>query len=561
MGETNIEVTLNEWLYNAGVVGFVNIVGKDNVTIVDNSTISFSKDVLLDFEDKYFDYFINTYKKQLPWYKIISYESEMQRYEDNNFDTFDEQALERLNKYIKDTVKKYIKSNSYKAAYQLMNSETDLLALEKKLKPVTTPKKSETFLDEKEFILNEVKERLPILKEIITCCKSKEGRKYLAGKNIIYNQIKNAWNGVCFLNPQTKEKDMYVDFKNHFVVPTEEYFEVDDPKRKYHCFVCDRPVKNLSMDLSFLNQTGFDTNRKSSHVWNFTNDVGICPFCRLIYSCVPAGFTYVYNRGLFVNDSTTVINLLRVNENIKLNTLEQNDTAVRSVNTYYALTKAMQEQFTGKINYELADIQIVRYENECYHFNILSRLALSVLKQSKESTNRLLYTGYREGNVNFNLYELVMEHLFNKVNLFTTIHKLIVYKLSNVPNLYYNISHVNQILEINTNFLRGIGYMEGLVKEEVRKANQFGYYFRKAYKNKGADNKLSGISYKLLNALKTSNINMFMDVLLSCYSYLKQQVPQLFLQVFTSDETFKTIGYAFVAGIIDHKNEEGRESK
>ncbi|MFD2616046.1 type I-B CRISPR-associated protein Cas8b1/Cst1 [Terrilactibacillus laevilacticus] len=561
MNDIGIEVTLKEWLYNAGIVGFVNIVGKENINVVDNSTISFSKEVLHGFENKYFEYFIDTYEKLLPWYKIISYESEIIRFENNDFDTFDEKNLEQLNTYIKDIVKKYIKSNSYKAAYPLMKNETDLLDLEKKLKTIPTPKKSETFSDKKAVIVDEVKERFSILKNIITCCKSQDGRRYLAGKNVIYNQIKNGWDGVCFLNPQTKEKDMYVDFKNHFVTPTEEYIDEEDTKRKYHCFVCDRSIKNLNLDLSFLNQTGFDTSRKSSHVWNFTNDVGICPICRLIYSCAPAGFTYVYNQGLFVNDSTTIENLLRVNDNIKMSTLQQNDTSVRTVNTYYALTKAIQEQFSGKMKFELADIQIVRYENESYRFNVLSRLTLSVLNQSKEAIIKLLNTGFREGNTNFNLYELVMKKLFNNENLFTSIHKLIIYKLSNVSNLYYNIGHVNHMLEINTNFLREVGRMEGLVKEEVRKANQFGYYFRKAYKDKGSDNKLSGISYKLLNALKTNNINMFMDVLLNCYSYLKKQVPELFLQVFTNDETFKTIGYAFVAGIIDNsiKNEEGRE--
>ncbi|WP_141604030.1 type I-B CRISPR-associated protein Cas8b1/Cst1 [Terrilactibacillus laevilacticus] len=563
MNDTGIELTLKEWLYNVGIVGFVNIVGKDNITIVDNSTISFSKEVLHGFENKYFDYFINTYEKILPWYKIISYESEITRLENNDFDTFDEKTLEQLNTYIKKVVKKSIKDDKErkKPAYKLMENGAELLRLEKKLDIIPSLKKSETLEDKKQDIISEVKIQFEILKRIIRCCQSYEGRRYLAGKSIIYNIINKAWGRVCFLNPQTKEKDMYVDFKNHFVTPTEDYINEEDRKRKYHCFICDRTIRNLNLNLSFLNQIGFDTSRKSSHVWNFTNDVGICPICRLIYSCVPAGFTYVYDRGLFVNDSTTIDNLLRVNDNIKLSTLQQNDTTVRSVNTYFALTKAIQEQFSGKVKYELADIQIVRYENETYRFNVLSRLTLSVLNQSKEAMSKLLNTGFREGNTNFNLYEIVMKKLFNNENLFTIIHKLIIYKLSNVTNLYYNISHVNRLLEINTNFLRGIGRMEGLIKEDVKLANDFGYYFRKAYQKKKSDNKLPGISYKLLNALKTNNINMFMDVLLNCYSYIKEQVPKLFLQVFTNDETFKTIGYAFVAGIIDNssKNGEGRE--
>ena len=40
--------------------------------------------------------------------------------------------------------------------------------------------------------------------------------------------------------------------------------------------------------------TGFDTSRKPSHVWNFINDIAVCPVCKLVYSCVPAGFLFLW---------------------------------------------------------------------------------------------------------------------------------------------------------------------------------------------------------------------------------------------------------------------------
>ena len=62
--------------------------------------------------------------------------------------------------------------------------------------------------------------------------------------------------------------------------------------------------------------------------------------------------------------------------------------------------------------------------------------------------------------------------------------------------------------------------------------------------------KLKGISYRLLNALKTNNVDMFMDTLLNCYLYIQKPVPKIFLNTLKDDEAFKTVGYAFIAGML-----------
>lgn len=85
----------------------------------------------------------------------------------------------------------------------------------------------------------------------------------------------------------------------------------------------------------------------------------------------------------------------------------------------------------------------------------------------------------------------------------------------------------------------------------VKNAKAAGYYLRKEYTSKGSDNKLPGICYRLLNALKTSNSDMFMDVTLNCYLYVNCQVPKVMTDVLGQEKSFSTMGYAFVAGMID----------
>ena len=546
MGE-KIRLEMGDWLYNSGLVGLYNILEKNGDTVnFDENYLEFDSEILEKFEEKYFNYFISKYEENLSWYKIVSYKNLIDSYEESDFKNFNEDSLDNLNIYISDVLKKYLKSGSYKAAYKLIESDTDILSLEKKLSKIRL-KKNEKIEDK----LLEVKDTFKVIKSIIDYCSTGQGKKYIAGKNVIYTIIKNAWDGVCFLNPRTKEKNMYIDYKNDFINPVEEYLSLDKTKFRYNCFVCDRNMNNLKNTLSFLNQTGFDVSRKSSHVWEFNNDVAICPICKLVYSCTPAGITYVYNKGLYINDNSSMENAIDINNKVKNEILKEHE--MKTSLTYRALVNSIQEQFSDKVKYELSDIQVIRFEDEKYKFNLLSRKVLRVIYNSRQDLNKLIRCGFKEGNTYFNIYDLIIDSLLNNQNLFILIHKLLVYKLSSPKNCHFSTMQIVRMLNINFRFLEGIGYMENLDKDIIKKANGLGYGLKEAYKRKKAEDKLNGIAYRLLNALKINNKDMFMDTVLNCYLYTQKTVPPIFLDALKDDLAFKNIGYAFVTGLIEGK--------
>ena len=554
MGE-KIKLYMEDWLYNSGLVGFYNILehAGDDIVIRQNY-IEFESNILIEFEKKYFNYFMDKYKDILSLYKITSFKEFISYHEESNFEEFDEKGLEFTNKYISDVAKKQIKSNSYKSAYELIGSSVDILEFEKKLRTINLKKKQDI-----KDVLPEIKDTFDLLKQIINYMELEESKKYIGAKNIMYTVIKNGWNGVCFLNPQTKEKDMYIDYKKYFIEPTIEYLDTDKSKFKYSCFSCDREMKDLSNDLSFLNSTGFDVSRKSSHVWDFQNDIAVCPICKLIYSCVPAGISYLYDKGIYINDNSSMRNAIDINNKIYMEIYKQNNEDKKL--TYKALVESVNEEYNDKIRYELADIQLVRYENEKYRFNILSRKSLQVIKDSKDDLDKLINCGFKEINTYFNVYELVIDRLLNSQNMFTLIQKMLHYKLSQPRDSHYNTSHIVRILKINIRFLKGVGCMKETDKDIVKKGNISGYYLREKYRSKGAVDKLGGISYRLLNSLKTNNKDSFMDTLLNCYLYAKLPVPEVFLDTLRSEEEFKTIGYAFVAGLIEGKKDDENGGK
>ncbi|SCG82198.1 hypothetical protein DW1_0588 [Proteiniborus sp. DW1] len=546
MGE-KIRLYMEDWLYNSGLVGFYNILKHaENEVVINQNYLEFDSDNLVDFEKKYFSYLMYKYKDILSLNKITSFEDFILYYEESNFENFDEKSLEITNKYISDVAKKQIKSNSYKSAYELIKSTVDILGLEKSLKTINLKKKQKI-----EDILPEVKDKFKLLMQIIGYMKLEDAQKYIGAKNAMYTVIKNGWNGVCFLNPQTKEKDMYIDFKDYFVDPTIEYLKIDKSRFRFSCFSCNRSMKDLTNDLSFLNSTGFDVSRKSSHVWDFQNDIAVCPICKLIYSCVPAGISYLYDKGIYINDNSSMKNAIDINNKIYMEIYKQSKEDKKL--TYKALVKSINEEYNDKIKYELADIQLVRYEDEKYRFNILSKDSLRVIKGSEDDLNKLINCGFKEINTYFNVYELVVDRLLNSQNMFTLVQKMLHYKLSQPKDSHYNSYHVIRILRINTRFLKGVGCMKEKEIDIVDLGNKAGYFLRKDYGD--SVDKLNGIAYRLLNSLKTNNKDSFMDTLLNCYLYVKSPVPKVFLEVFSSDEDFKTIGYAFVAGLIEGKKE------
>ncbi len=542
---------MGDWQFNAGLVGFINIINHhemDNKIDLSNNYIEVPKEYLMNFSEKYFNYLIDTYKPYTTWHKIVSFEETIKKYEDDDYNNFVDKSLDNLNKYIKDTIKRLIKSNSYIAAYDLISTDIDISDKEKQLSTIRL-KKGEDIT----AVLSEIKSQISIIKEIIAFLKETETKKFVLGKNVIYQFINNSWNGVSFLNPQTKEKNFYEDYSSYFINPLLEYIDADKTKYKFDCFICDEKIKDMKNTLGFLNHTGFDTSRKASHAWNFSNDIAICEICKLIYSCMPAGITYAYNKGIFVNENTSITNLVKINTNLKSRIFSY-DSTDRDTYTYRALINSLEQAHEDKLKYELADIQIVRYEritsdNDRYRFNILSKNLIETIVKSTKYISYLMKASYRENGSYVNIYEETIDRLFNNQNLYTLIHKCILYKTSSPKENYYNESHMSNLLKINVEYLKGVGYLENNELNIVDKGSKQGYYLKQAYKEKGSVDKVNGICYRLLNSLKTSNQNAFMDTLINCYLYVKKPVPQIFMETLKDEDVFKTVGYAFIAGL------------
>ena len=583
--DEKIELKLKDYLFNAGLLGFINILGKEAKNNGElefdnkNRLIRFSPKVLENFEYKYFDFFIKRYGKTLTYGKILEFEKYIDEFEENG------EKIKSINelKMINDKItffKAKIKSESYKKAYDFIekNGTNKILGLEKELKKIKEPKENIA-----EISNDDVKNNLKIMKEIIDFFKrkitDKEGnvKNYLAAKNIAYVIINNAWSSVSFLNRANAAKDIYEEYKSYFVEPALEYINANKSKFKYKCTISNMPMKDYKNTLGFLNDTGFDVSRKPSHVWNFVNDIAVTPLVTLIYSCIPAGFIYGADKGIFVNANHNIDQLCKINNGIAYNILED-ESEEKSINLYKNLLKEIKKE-KDNTKYELSDIQIVKLEEGHYKFTLLSRNILKLLSENKEKLDDLLDKWYLIDRRYFYLYDVTITELLNNQNLFSLINKLCYYKISKIK-LYCKLKNIEDLLKINLDYIRRLKKMdkqeivekkenkktsEELTEKDIFYIRRDAMIFREEYiKKSGNDKKIGSLLYRLQNALRINNVDMFMDALISAHAYAGRNISSLFAKALLNDENFQTLGHGFLLGLLGEdksKNENKTDKK
>lgn len=578
-----IELKLSDWLFNAGLLGFINVLGEEaleNESLeIDNESrlIKFSPDVLEDFEYKYFDFFIKRYGKTLTYGKILEFEEYIDKFEAGKIEIISVDDLKKINDKIA-FFKDKLKSNSYKSTYGFIekDGEKKIEKLEKNLKKIKELKEKDSI---NEKIVQEIKANFSIMKEIIEFFKKRilnergYGKNYLAAKNVAYVIINNAWSGVSFLNRGNAAKDIYEEYKSYFVDPAREYvknYESNKSKYKFRCIVSDMPMKDYKNTLGFLNNTGFDVNRKPSHVWNFVNDIAVNPLITLIYSCIPAGFIYGPGKGIFVNANHNIGQLRSVNNGIADEIYNENFNE-RNISLYKNLLNEIEKEKSDSLKYELSDVQIVKYEDEKYRFTLLSKNILQLLFNNKKRLDNLIEKWFSIDRRYFYLYDITIAELLNNENLFSLINRLCYYKISGIKS-NYKLSNLEDMLKINLGYIRRLKEMEKVSKEERSKQISYeleekdiysirkdGMEFRKIYLGKsGNDKKMGSLLYKLQNALRINNVSMFMDTLISGHAYADRKVHYLFGKALLDDENFQTLGHAFLIGLLgEEKADKG----
>ena len=550
---SKIRIETSDWLYNAGIVGLCNILEYADANVVKkNNYIEFDEEELEDFGDKYFGYLIDKYENFTTWNKIVSekifFES-LDRKRLIEIISEDDFKIESFIKKFNDKVeymKNKVKLNSYKSAYELSGDDSLNPELESKDCKKITLKKNQKIED----VFDEIEKIAKTYVRIVDYLEKTNVKKYINAKNVMYDVVQLFWSGVNFLHTSASNSDMYDISTEEFGTNTIKYLNSEILKSKYNCVQCNRNISKLSKpdsyDITFLNGVGVDSGRKSSHFWNHISDSYICPVCNLVYGCVPAGFNIISGQGFFVNENSNVSNLTFIN-NIAL----KRDISIEKMEqeNYYNIINMMKSEHKNNISKQIGNIQVIKYDStnpkRPYTFNILAKDKLILIEKNYRDITKLLNIRFKTSEgLYINIYYEVIQNIYSNKNQFQLISKLFR-EIMNQKNKRTWI--IKSILNINDNFMKGRGKMVGY--KQIEECQKHGEKLRKAYLMKKADNKVPGISYKLINALKTKNTARFTDTLLHSYMYLGEGVPKIFVEALKDEDKLQTIVYAFLLGL------------
>ena len=333
------------------------------------------------------------------------------------------------------------------------------------------------------------------------------------------------------------------------------------------CTVCsERPAKkgiNYSTTLSSF--SGFnEDNLNFIYLYTKNKQLPICEICNTILFSAPLGLipvgNYYSNNFLFINNSASVEELFKDNQRLE-NILSRGED--NFLVEFFTEKLILAHEETSPLT--LSGISVIELEAQkprVRNFNVsyekarffTDRKLIEKLKSLSKAGFRL--KGSREIKI-YNLLEEVVKQLLSDSVSFGFVYRLLRYYLRSSQQkgdvtVFFSPSHVFSVLNIYFRYLKTFdgGDMGTLEERELWQAWGKGAELRRLFKQAGQENKIDSVAFKLLNALRTSNFPRFMDILLRIYAGYSKEAPAFLVKGAKNPEIFQLLGYSFITGFL-----------
>ena len=549
------KVSLDTFLYNAGIVGFIQVLEnskaeRDKDYIINGQDLSISKKFLKksDLSQLYIDSMIKKFGDKTRIYKTIQYIEHII----NSKEIEEENFKEEMNFIIGS-----LEADGIKTSYKVLKKYKIPINIEENINEV------KNIIKDKSYDINEIKK---YLQKILNDFKNDKIKQNLLMKNIIYNKIKLFWKDKAFLSKNNSDKDLKEVFNNSFEEPLKNMIE-DKKEYKYNCITCDTKIQR-NIDTTFLFEVGVDTNRKKSAFWNCNPDSFICPLCNFIYACSPMGFIEIGNNNLvFVNYNDSIEYL------IKMNASEEFKEDIKYKNEKYLFYNKIIQKILSIKTKELNSFQVITRNDKHYSSNIIGKDALQVIQTRKSDLKFISSFSIKTSNDEYiNMFEECLDNILNFRNQWLLIFKVLKNDNKNNRVIYSVLFSILQIQITQKNIHKkggimkkkiNLSYFAGKSGDEMRKIiigvnNDMNLSDEQ---NKEADNKLRGLVYQLINSVYTNNKDIFFSNITRLYTGMNIVIPTIFTNIFEDDEYFKEIGFAYILGLKGAYDKDAYDNK
>lgn len=613
-----IKVYLNDWFYNAGIVGFLRILeaNDDEFAIKRNNYIEFDTESLRKFHKYYFKYFFQKYNVAE---NVENRTKNSFDYLENNIEVILENKdkekerkdkIKSNKKYIKDTIKKQldkikkIDENTYeemKEQYErIEKSSTKQEIIEIKEKLISDIEKDNI---NKRLTLNLFKSILsntyygqPSFLNVIKTSISYEGQQELMYRDYVSNIVETGFINGIMKNEYSieqikeyienaKESNIIQEMEKIYSKIEKDYIGRSKTIEDIQKYLKEKVIKSCSM---CENEIGLTTNYSEGNFvplaissdnarnffWNQNVKMPICDVCKLILFCIPAGMTtitktikengeYREKQVLsFVNFDTKVDMLYKTNINFGNKSRYEN----KNENPYSELILDIVEQDKQVSIWQLDNIFVVELEAEygaysrIEYFNIKRYISLFFKDYAKKTLSKIW--DYR--------YKLqIVDYIMKNKDIKYIINDRLRAEMSKEEAKGAKKNGYNSFLATQIRMILNILKKEGNEVENIKKNDDklyviynLGVQIHEELKSKGEDNKLDGYTYKMLNSIKAGNKKEFMDIVIRLHMAMGKDVSPIFIETMqTTGLDFESIGHSFLAGLISNKYEKKEEEK
>ena len=609
-----IKVYLNDWFYNAGIVGFLRILesNKDEFAIRKNNYIEFDTENLRNFHKYYFNYF---FKKYNVAESVKTRTENPFNYLENNIEVVlddKEKEKERKNKikssikYIKEAIKKQLDKikkideityEEMKEQYdQIDKANTKQEIIEIKEKLISNIEKNNI---NKRLTLNLFKSILsntyygqPSFLNVVKTALSYEEQQEVMYKDYISNIVETGFINGIMQNEysieqikeyieNSKESNLTQDIEKIYLKIEKDYIDKSKTVEDMQKYLKEKVIQRCSM---CENEIGLTTNYSEGNFvplaissdnarnffWNQNVNMPICDVCKLILFCIPAGMTTItktikengeYREKQllsFVNYDTKIDMLYKTNVNFGNKSRYEN----KNENPYSELILDIVEQDKQVSTWQLENIFVVELEAEygaysrIEYFNIKRYMSKFFTQYAEKTLSKIWDYRYRLQIVDYIMKNKDIKYIIND-RLREEIKK-------GEKKNGYNSFLATQIRMILNTLKKEVKEVEDIKKnnDKLYVIYNLGVQIHSELKNKGEDNKLDGYTYKMLNSIKAENKKEFMDIVIRLHMAMGKDVSPIFIETMqTTGLDFESIGHSFLAGLISNKYERKEEEK
>ncbi|TKZ33909.1 Cas8a1 family CRISPR/Cas system-associated protein [Brachyspira catarrhinii] len=552
------KISLNNFLYNAGVIGFIEVLNIAEINyLIDGKDLYVEKSCLTkdNLAQSYIYAICDKFKEDTFYTKIKKSEKEYEKELNVIAKQFDKKSEENSD----------IKGGKYRQA----------------IKKIGLIKNYDY---ESELIKLSNDERKEKIKELLE--NFDDVSRSILDFNSVTGKITPFWGQFAFLDyANTSEYPLSFIIEKYFTYPIKNIAKNKNNETiKDFCFSCQNPiyedyayetlgqkskkednnkkVKTKYYNTSFVKSLTQDLEGKSSHFWNHNPDVIICPICAFIYACMPIGFTNIKNDFIFINNSESIKTLLNENKNYKNKLDLLNQDNINYFQAYIETKIQKNEKEIEGIEFIINQFDVNKKENK-YIIKNIDKTTLSVLSASKNYLNIIYAINIScklDNKTSLDIFTECIDNIFRNINQYNLIHKIFITKYPDsvkkekIPELMYYIT----LIQITKNYIfkekGGENMQIDRIKQGEEACNEGGklrWYISQNIEAKGEElnNRIKGISFKLANAIQTCNFNLFRDVLFHTYIALGKNIPTIFMDMRESNNTFKDLGYSYLAGL------------